>query len=62
MGNPETSESNGYKPINTNHEDELKLHTEDEKPTCKNENKYLETENVCNRIYSGGCDIQKLWL
>ena len=33
MENPDTSERNGYKPINTNPEDELKLHTDGEMPT-----------------------------
>ena len=33
MENPETSERNGYKPIDTNPEDELKLQTDGEIPT-----------------------------
>ena len=44
MENPDTSERNGYKPIDTNPEDELKLHTDGEMPTGEKENKYLETE------------------
>ena len=68
MANPDTPKRNGYKPINTNPEDELKLHTDGEMPPGENENKYLQTEkssirrskrNVCNRIYSGEYDIQK---
>ena len=41
MENPDTSERNGYKPICTNPEDELKLHTDGEMPTGEKENKYL---------------------
>ena len=44
MENPDTSERNGYKPICTNPDDELKLHTDGEMPTGEKENKYLETE------------------
>ena len=33
MENPDTSERNGYKPICTNPDDELKLHTDGEMPT-----------------------------
>ena len=44
MENPDTSERNGYKPNNTNPEDELKLHADGEMPTRENKNKYLETE------------------
>ena len=65
MGNPDTYERNGYKPINTNPIDELNLH-EGEMPTGENENRYekpktLEdlTENACNRIDTGECDIPK---
>ena len=69
MENPDTSERNGYKPINTNPEDELKLHTDGEKPTGEKENKYLETEKspvrrsnrkCMNRICTGEYDIQKI--
>ena len=49
MENPDTSERNGYKPICTNSDDELKLHTDGEMPTDENENKYLETENIAVR-------------
>ena len=70
MENPDTSERNGYKPINTNPEDELKLHTDGEMPTVENKNNYVETENLpvrrsnrltnaCNRIDTGECDIPK---
>ena len=45
MENADTSERNGYKPINTNPEDELKLHTDGELPTGENKNNYVETEN-----------------
>ena len=55
MENPETSERNGYKPINTNPEDELKLHTDGERPTGENENKYLETEKSSVRISNRKC-------
>ena len=55
---------NGYKPINTNPEDELKLHADGEMPTGENENNYLEIEissvrgsnRTCVR---GECVIQK---
>ena len=40
----DTSERNGYKHIDTNPEDKLKLHTDGEMPTGEKENKYLETE------------------
>ena len=39
--NPDTSERNWYKPIDTNPEDELKLHTDSEMPTGEKENKYI---------------------
>ena len=42
MENPDTSEGNGYKPICTTRDDELKLHTDGEMPTGENENKYLD--------------------
>ena len=44
MENPDTSERNGYKPIDTNPEDELTLLTDGEMPTGEKENKYLETK------------------
>ena len=44
MENPDTSKRNGYKPICTNPDDELKLHTDSEMPTGEKENKYLETD------------------
>ena len=40
--NPDTSERNGYKPICTIPDDELKLHTDGKMPTGENENKYLK--------------------
>ena len=55
MENPDTSERNGYKPISSNPEDELKLHTEGEMPTGENENKSLETENPSNRRSNRKC-------
>ena len=39
--NPYTSERNGYKPIDTNPEDELKLHTDGEMLTGEKENKNI---------------------
>ena len=55
MENPDTSERNGYKPINTNPEDELRLHTDGEMPTGENENKFLETEKSSVRRSSRKC-------
>ena len=55
MENPDTSERNGYKPICTNPDDELKLHTDGEMPTGEKENKYLETENVAVRRSNRKC-------
>ena len=55
MENPDTSERNGYKPINTNPEDELKLHTDGEMSTGENENKYLETEKSSVRRSNRKC-------
>ena len=56
MENPDTSERNWYKPICTNPDDELKLHTDGEMPTGEKESKYLETENIAvrrsNRMYA----------
>ena len=55
MENPDTSERNGYKPICTNPDDELKLHTDGEMPTGENESKYLETENIAVRRSNRKC-------
>ena len=55
MENPDTSERNGYKPINTNPEDELKLHTDGEMPTGENKNNYVETENLPVRRSNRKC-------
>ena len=55
MENPDTSERNGYKPINTNPEDELKLHTDGEMPTGENKNNYVETENLLVRRSNRKC-------
>ena len=55
MENPDTSERNGYKPINTNPEDELKLHTDGEMPTGENKNSYVETENLSVRRSNRKC-------
>ena len=55
MENPDTSERNGYKPICTNPDDELKLHTDGEMPTGENENEYLETENIAVRRSNRKC-------
>ena len=55
MENPYTSERNGYKPICTNPDDELKLHADSEMPTGENENKYLETENIAVRRSNRKC-------
>ena len=55
MKNPDTSERNGYKPINTNPEDELKLHTDGEMPTGENKNNYVETENLPVRRSNRKC-------
>ena len=49
MENPGTSERNGYKPISTNPDDELKLHSDGEMPAG----------DVCNRMDTGECNIQK---
>ena len=49
-------------------DNELKLHTDGEMPTGDNKNNYVETEilpvrrlteNACNRIDTGVCDIPK---
>ena len=55
MENPNTSERNGYKPINTNLESELKLHTDGEMPTGENENNYVETEKLPVRRSNRKC-------
>ena len=55
MENPDTSEKNGYKPIITNSEDELKLHTDGEMPTGENEKKCLGTENSLVRRSNRKC-------
>ena len=55
MKNPDTSERKGYKPISTNPEDELKLHTDGKMPTGKNENNYLETKNLAVRRSNRKC-------
>ena len=55
MDNPETSERNGYTPISTNPDDELKLHTDGEMPTGENENKDLEFENLAVRRSNRNC-------
>ena len=71
MENPDTSERNRYKPICTNPDDELKLHTDGEMPTGENENKYLETENIAVRsnrkcmqpsIYEGVQYTRNFWV
>ena len=46
MDDPDTSKKNVYKPINTNSEEELNLHTDGEIPTGESENKYFTTKNV----------------
>ena len=61
MENPDTSERNGYKPINTNPEDELRLHTDGEMPTGENENKFLETEKSPVRRSSRNCSQPNLY-
>ena len=61
MENPDTSERNGYKPINTNPEDELRLHTDGEMPTGENENKFLETEKSPVRRSSRKCSQPNLY-
>ena len=61
MKNPDTSERNGYKPINTNPEDELGLHADGEMPTGENENKCLETEKSPVRRSSRKCSQPKLY-
>ena len=48
-------ERNGYKPICTNPDHELKLHTAREMSTGENENKYLETENIAVRRSNRKC-------
>ena len=70
METPDTSERNGYKPINTNLEDELKLQTDGEMPTGEKEKIYLETEKSSVRrsnrkcmqpnIYGGGTIYKNL--
>ena len=60
MVTPDTSERYGYKPINTNPEDELKLHTEGEKPTGENKNKCLETKKSSVKISNRKCMQPKL--
>ena len=55
MENPDTSERNGFKPISTNPDDELKLHTDGEMPTSENETKYSETENLAVRRSNRKC-------
>ena len=55
MENPDTSERNGYTPINTNPEDELKLHTDGEMPTGEIKNNYVETENLPVRRSNRKC-------
>ena len=59
MENPDTSERNG--PINTNPEDELRLHTDGEMPTGENENKFLETEKSPVRRSSRKCSQPNLY-
>ena len=59
--NPDTSERNGYKPINTNPEDELRLHTDGEMPTGENENKFLKTEKSSVRRSSRKCSQLNLY-
>ena len=44
MENPQMSQKNGYRPINTNPDHELNLHTDGETPRGENENKYLATK------------------
>ena len=61
MENPDTSERNGYKPINTNPEDELRLHTDGDMPTGENENKFLETEKSSVRRSSRKCSQTNLY-
>ena len=61
MENPDTSERNGYKHINTNPEDELRLHTDGEMPTGENENKFLETEKSPVRRSSRKCSQPNLY-
>ena len=53
--NLDTSERNGYIPICTNPNDELKLHTDGEMPTGENENKYLETKKIAVRRSNRKC-------
>ena len=55
MENPDTSKRNVYKSINTNPEDELKLHTDGEMTTGENENKYLEIEKLSVRRSNRKC-------
>ena len=52
MENPDISERNG---INTNPEDELKLHTDREMPTGENKNNYVETETLPVRRSNRKC-------
>ena len=55
MENPDISKRNGYRPINTNPEDELKLNTDSEMPTGENKNNYVETENLPVRRSNRKC-------
>ena len=55
MENPDTSERNGFKPINTIPKDELKKHTDGEMSIGENENKYLETEKSSVRRSNRKC-------
>ena len=55
MENPDTSDRNGDKPINTNPEDELQLHNDGEMSTGENQNEYLETEKSSVRRSNRKC-------